>query len=558
MNIHPLLIGIFSIVIVSMETLLALYHPDNMWLRTILWSGSILLCIALPFRFPTKLQIKKSIRQWQTYLVIAALLLPLVVRVANYQPNRIHGDDIITATFSKQYDVLHDNFFAGVPHDKVQWVSQFPSLYFVLQHFFFAVFGANLLTIKLSVLPYIFLVVLETYRLTKRLTNRFTAVVTVILLAFFPMSIYLETLGIHVVASTAMFMLFFDALTLALDTQNTALFLAAGVWCGLSYMFYGSSYIAFPILGFMLLVYLVKKHSTPALLRTAVAIFGFLIVMAPYLVYIKYTENYFTGRLSQVSLIGGQWSSLKNVPVFSKKTANTIRESFINSSKALVYDGIGGAGGYTFGNLAFFPPSLLVLFICGALIGLILGLRRFTWILMIGITVGVFITGVVLSIPPPSYYRLAIVFPFIVMLSALPFMVLYTYVHKPWVVALTAFVLLCTSVTGETYFQKSVTSEAMDENIKASRFINTTYPGRHIHVASYPGYMFEKTYDFVEGKTSLSIDTDYHGNYLRDWKDGESYVYVMTFPTEFNAQFEAKDPNGKAFPFNNSYGMFVN
>jgi len=97
--------------------------------------------------------------------------------------NRAHGDDLLTAYFSATYD-LGSNFFAPVPADWTQWVTQFPCPFF-FQKIFFLVFGESLMSIKFSVLPYVLVVSTFLFFVVRELLDERAAIVALVLHSFF-------------------------------------------------------------------------------------------------------------------------------------------------------------------------------------------------------------------------------------------------------------------------------------------------------------------------------------------------------------------------------------
>src|SRR3989344_7642531 len=123
-------------------------------------------------------------------IILFVLILPLLVRVANYNLDRIHGDDIMSAYFSDHISLAKLNPYAGIPEPFTDGEAQFAPPFFILQKLFFTVTGANLLTIKLSILPYVALTSLMIFLIAREILSPASALIAVFLYAFLAFNIY--------------------------------------------------------------------------------------------------------------------------------------------------------------------------------------------------------------------------------------------------------------------------------------------------------------------------------------------------------------------------------
>ena len=186
------------------------------------WLLSIIFMIIFSvFRRRIKINFLNRKFSKKYFFLFLIILLPAIIRIMNYIPNRFHGDDLMTAYFSATHDFTKINFFSGIPQDKVQWVSQFPTMFFALQRIFFIFFGETLLSVKLSVIPYVIVISLMLFLIVRAILNIKTAVIAVVLYAFFAVSIYHETTGLHFISSTAVFMVFFYFAILQWKNNNS-------------------------------------------------------------------------------------------------------------------------------------------------------------------------------------------------------------------------------------------------------------------------------------------------------------------------------------------------
>lgn len=247
-------------------------------------------------------------------LIVFLLFLPVIVRITLFDLTRIHGDDMITAYLSAHYDLLKTNPFAPVPHNIADWICQFPSTFFLLQKIFFLIFGTTLLTVKLSVIPYVLLVSIMLFLIARKIFDEKFAMISVVLYAFFAPALYLETLGLHFVSSTAIFMVFFYFLLLYHEKSRVKFIVLAGIFCALSYLFYSSSYIAIPVyFMFFIAELFLQKEKFSVVKHYLLGLLVFGIILMPFVLQMMQTENYYLShRADQVNLLTGEWSVPKD------------------------------------------------------------------------------------------------------------------------------------------------------------------------------------------------------------------------------------------------------
>lgn len=489
-------------------------------------------------------------------LLIGIIALPLVVRLVHYTPTRMHGDDLLTAYFSLNYHPKTTNFFSGIP-DKDIWVSSFPTVYFLFQKVFLTMFGTTLTTVKLSILPYVFGVSLLLFGITSTLTNTPAAVAAVWIYAFFACSIYLETLGLHFISSTASFLLFFYSLLHAFKNKSTRLFALSGVAAAGSYLSYTSSYIAFPILIVATIVWSVRFRTSLYLRLFLWACVGFLLTIAPFATYAATTRDYFLERIHQVSLINGDWSPHQGLTV--SQSIFVIWDNFILSVRSLVESGIGGHGGYTFAREPFFTREAWILFSIGSICAVLWGFGSPVWWLILLILLVSFVSGMVLTLPPPAFHRLSLTFPFVAIVSALPIYVITSVKRvSKFAVLLVLLYLGLYAVTSLQSARIAIDSEQMIDDAAVILHVNRTYPYRSVHIAAFPSFALEKQWFFFPGTTARTIDTKFHKDYLTKFNTDERYVYVVALPDDFEQEFKQADPNGTFIRYSPKYGLFIN
>jgi len=529
------------------------------YLDVFFWLGSIAALIrAFPADPPPTAA--GEARSARRMLALAALIsLPVLVRLASVRLDRIHGDEILTATFSAAYDLRRTDFFAPVPRDAAEWVSQFPAPFFVLQKLFFTLCGTSLATIKLSVLPYVVVASAFLFAIARELAGDRAALLAVAVHAIFGPSVYLETLGVHFVSSTAVFLAFFYYLLRERGGGAARDALLAGVLAGACYLFYLSSFLALPlaVLAFFL------RGSPPrerhVMRNLCLFILGVAAVLAPFAARAARVPSDYFHRFAQVALLGGEWSTYRpggggaRVPAWRAATQN-LRLSL----RSLHSGGIGGHGGYDFGRQALLEPLALALAVGGALRAAWLARSRPEWFLVFVTIVASFTAGMALTIPPPAFHRFSIAFPFLALLIALPLDALATSSigsrEARWVAgALVAGALL---ITQHAYFLRAVLPEADAEPLRLARFLDARFPDRPIYVAAYPSFAFEKIYRFAAARPR-PVTSAYHAALLATLNPARRYVYVVTLPDSFAAAFAARDPDGRLLRFSPDYAVFA-
>lgn len=307
-------------------------------------------------------------------------------------------------------------------------------------------------------------------------------------------------------------------------------------------------------------IQMMKLRKTSTLTNLVFAVIGFLIVMGPYIAYISKNGNYFISRMNQVSLLTGEWSRAKERIKKGEKVAVIIKENLVLSIKSLYQNGIGGHGGYNFGNLAFFDEYSRYFFLLGLLVGFVLLLRKIEVLFIIMVILISFFAGVVLSIPPPAYHRFSLAFPFITIIFSLPLYLILSLKKTNFTSRLILiFIFLAIYIiNNQQKFIISIKTEQNNTAIKLASYLNHNFPERKIYIASFPGFAFEKVYYFSNRKNALSIQTRYHNDFLQTFNPNEKYVYVIFFPNDFNEKFNKLDPNGRTIPYSSDYSLFIN
>lgn len=521
-----------------------------------LWIISIVLFL---YRFASHLKFKfNTLFTRKIVLLCVILFLPIFVRILHFDLNRIHGDDIMTAYFSATEDFRRLNLFSGIPSRWTDWEAQFAPLFFLLQRIFFTLFGANLLTIKLSILPYVMLTSIMLYLIAKDLIDKKTAYITIFIYSFFAFSIYIETIGLWIVSGTAIFVVFFyfSIQFIKFPSADTAAFM--GVSCGFCLLFYFSAYIAIPLLLLAIIWKLATIRKKGVLYAAVVAFAGFLIVTLPFITMAFTTTNYFIQRSEQMTLLPFSPTRL-NLSSFQNSIGNPLLKNTAVVFSSLYQNGIGGHGGVNFGHLALFDRFSLILLITG-FVGFIILVFKKPVLLFILIAILLSFVPMIFSLPPPAYHRASTAIPLFQIISALPFSILFSVKKIPRMIAVIVSIVILSLyvLANESYIQVAVTGEKYHPLFQATEYANKTYPHRSIHCAAYPGFICDKLYFFSRWKTAISYDVDYHDTYLKNFNRNEKYVYLVTFAKVFTQKFKDTDKNGKVIYINDELVLFVN
>jgi hypothetical protein len=146
------------------------------------------------------------------------------------------------------------------------------------------------------------------------------------------------------------------------------------------------------------------------------------------------------------------------------------------------------------------------------------------------------------------------------LLLALP---LHALLAAPWggvawrrtVVAATLAAFVCTQTW---YARRAMIPESDFDELRLARFVDEQFPDRPLCVAAFPTYAFERFYHFARVNRDRRVTTDYHATLLDSFDRRRKYVYVITLPAAFDAQFARRDPQGRFIHFSPQFSLFVN
>lgn len=549
-------VAVFSLALaLSLSVAFLAFRGDTAHGLAVLWFLSLFpFLLAADDRRPTS---APPAAKW--LLPLLAALSPVLVRVTHIDLSRMHTDEFLTAYFSATHDFGNSSFFHLMP-EKQEWVAQFAKPFFLSQRVFFDLFGASTLTLRLSIQVYVAIVSLMLFLIVHDLLGPKSALVAVYLYSFLAVSLYLETLGFMFISSTAVFMVFFYFALREYRMERMFDAALAGVACGFCYLTYYSSYLAFPVLLAFAALHFLRERKSLVLQNFVIALGGMLLVLAPFIAVAWRSGNSLTRRANQISLLTGEWSPHRQTIAKGASPLPVIKENLLLSLRSFIEDGVGGHGGYDFGHLPFFDRFSLALFLTGFLAGLILIFRKRELSLVYLVTGAAFLTGVVLTIPPPAYHRFSIAFPFLAILMTLPFSLLWRARKLPNSVryAFAGGLLLLFACVNERQFTEAVFRDRPTYGLRLSELLNQRFAGRRVYVAAFPGFAFDKILYFSEKGRHRQTKTAYHAALLKNFNPTEKYVYVVIFPQVFRESFEKADPRGHFFPISPDCILFAN
>ena len=283
-------------------------------------------------------------------------------------------------------------------------------------------------------------------------------------------------------------------------------------------------------------------------------------MVAPFAAAFFRAGDYVSRRSDEISLLHGAWSPYRDLLAKGEVgPLAVLRDNLVLSFQSLFRDGIGGHGGYDFGHLAFFDRFSLALFGLGALAGLVLALRRSVLLLVFLLIGAVFMSGMVMTIPPPAYHRFSIAIPFVVILMTLPFSLLLRSPRPLQSVryALAAGLLLVFACVNQRRHTEAVFRDQSAGDLRLVELLQQRYGGRNLYVAAFPAFGFDKVLYF-RGGWKGRVETAFHDDLLKRFNRREKYVYVIILATHFQKRFEQADPSGRFSRFSTSYSLFAN
>lgn len=540
---------------VSLAVAARVYSGDDSHALTFAWLAAL-----VPFLLATRFGGPEgSGRARPALLLLGVAALPVVVRVALMERDRVHMDEYLTGYFSASHDFAHTSFFGYMP-ERWEWQGQFPKPFFFLQRVFLEVFGIGSWQLHLSTLVYVALLSVMLFLVVRELLDTRAALVAVALYSFFAPSAYLETLGFMFVSSAAVLLVFFYFALREYRTGEMFPAAMAGVACGFCYLTYYSSYLALPLLVASFAIHWLRQRSLRVVLNFVIAIGGVFAVVAPYVAGFLRFGDYVSRRSDEISLLHGAWSPFREgLDTGSVGPLRVLQGNLALSLRSFVKDGVGGHGGYDFGHLALFDRLSLALVVIGAVAGVVHAIRRPETLLVFLAIGAAFASGMVLTTPPPAYHRFSVAFPFLVILMTFPFVLLFGLgrASRSFRSGLAVALLLAFAAVNLRRFHEAVFRDPLHPDLPMVEMLQHRYAGRKLYVAAFPSYALGKLLYF-RGGWKGPVETDFHDKLLERFSPNEKYVYVITLAPFFRERFEKSDPRGRFVNLNNGYSLFAN
>lgn len=398
-------------------------------------------------------------------------------------PAHYHQDEFITAYTSWSLPPITKlDWFAAYPP---VWVSQFPVLFHILQQPFFLA-SPNVEAIRISVWPYAILITVSLYFLARTLFSRRIAVIAILMYIIFAPNVYLSSMGLHFMSATAFYMALIGQLAFFFQTKNARHAKWAGLWCGLCYLTYTSSYVAYPVLALIVLLAFIMIRERYIIHGFLVATIISLLVLAPFITYAKVANNFFVQRIDQVNIFWGSWHDGTSAsPLLERVTTHVV-----DAIKALVEPNVGGLGGYNFGKQGLLDPFTATLLVVG-LVVLVLGVikRNYKYVFLLIALFVPFLSGYVLTTHPPPFHRLSIIYPLLTLLIALGTDRVASLVKGRFVLFTMIIIVAITNIHHAWAMIQGDKSIYPQNSRVIGEYINTTVPqGETIHIAAYPSF----------------------------------------------------------------------
>jgi hypothetical protein len=342
-------------------------------------------------------------------LALSVLGNSLLLYFASF-PSHYHQDEFITAYTSWTLPTLSQiDWFGAYPQ---VWVSQFPILFHILQKPWLILMGPTVEAIRLSVLPYAMGIISVLYLFARLFGSKLFALLTTGLFIFFAPHLYLESTGLHFVSSSFFFLLAVASWCAFIKLKHDAFALTAGIGASCGLLTYTSSYSTLPtIIGSAFVIWVWTKHPGHLLPGLKKAVAMAIIILAPFVTHALLINNFFTQRIDQVSVLWGSWSDTTGTTM---PWHSLVWNQTLTAFQALTQDHIGGAGGYHFGGRGLMDLFTAVMLCIGILTSIWRGFVKRDPLHIVCIIAFVlpFLSGFILTIHPPPFHRISLLYPF--------------------------------------------------------------------------------------------------------------------------------------------------
>jgi hypothetical protein len=457
----------------------------------------------------------------------AAVYLALASRVGA-TPSHFHYDEFITAAGSLALPPLDRlDLFAAYPDlEASYWVTQFPSLFFLLQKPLLLLGGTSVESVRWSLWPYHLLAVAYLWLLSGQLLHRtwYRAIALGSFVLLAP-NLYLAGMGVHFHSSTAFVLAAVHHAVLATRRRSAAQAVAAGVAVGLCFLTYSSSYLVLPLLLPFCLLGLPRDGGLVARGAAAAA-----AVLLPFAAYAASWHNYFGQRTGQV---GGAWLAALGEGRLSEGLAGmwlALGAQLDTNLRALYRDGVGGVTDYTFGHRALFDPLTLTVLGVGAAAALLFAWRRrqAVYLYPVGAVALAFVVGMVLTLPSGAFHRFSVAFPFVGLLLALGIAAFGELIAtRSRRAAAAAMLALALALWGANLrsLEAMLANETPSASVSIARYLaEQVPPGTRIVIAADPVYHLGRELTFRTGG-AYRFETAWFADALGRMDGGPAIVF---------------------------------
>jgi len=246
-------------------------------------------------------------------------------------------------------------------------------------------------------------------------------------------------------------------------------------------------------------------------------------------------------RVEQIKLINGLWSPYKDLQINSKQTFEVLKKQTVLSVESLYTDGIGGHGGYVFGNLALFD-QITFLFILLSILYFLYKIVKKSDTNSLFLLMAIFVTfviGMIFTTPPPAFHRISLIFPFICLLISVIITDIYIFIAKKQrVVAFFLFIILASSVliSNGIHFKKIMAKDGPDDPDypQIKQYLNQQNKNM-FYVAAFPSYGLGKILFIMSGGKITSV-TQPLDELLEIIPQNDTSFLVILYPNEESIQ----------------------
>lgn len=450
-------------------------------------------------------------------------------------PTHFHQDEFILAYASFLLPSIEElEWFSGFPKD---YLAKFPVFWFALQKPFFYYLGNTIWAVRISTWPYYALLIVTLFALGKQLLGRNGAFACCAIFIVLAPNLYLSSFGLQNIASTLFFVLAILMLFRVFAAYRWQHEAWLGFACGFAFLNNPASYITYPLIGSVMLIEAARKWSLIPMTSLARASLPCLVILTPFIIHAIFIENFFVQRIQQVNIFSGTWSDRSQQIELGISIWNVISNQLINAVHALYSPGIGGLGGFSYGGQAFLDPitaSLFGISLLYLIYRLSAGKDIYAFYILIMFSVP-FILGFVLTIHPPPFHRLAIIYPLFALILVIMGRAAINCLLKPYRkrMAIAGLLTLLSSNVLHAWHmvdEEKHTHYSQDTRILGDYFNTHLQQGSEIEIAAFPSFHFRGELLF-RTVNRFSINQDSAPVILNQY-DGNKPLIILNMPED--------------------------